>query len=65
MEELWLLIEDTYIPVSLMISQETHEIDGKQFHEITFNSGFRKLVTAEGVTKMRRASEQVDAALGE
>ena len=25
MEELWLLIEDTYIPVSLMISQETIE----------------------------------------
>ena len=65
MEELWLLIEDTYIPVSLMISQETHEIDGKQFHEITFNSGFRKLVTAEGVANMRKASEQVDAVLGE
>ena len=65
MEELWLLIEDTYIPVSLMISQETIEIDGKSFHTIEFNSGFRKLVTAEGVTKMRRASERVDAVLGE
>ena len=65
MEELWLLIEDTYIPVSLMISQETVEIDGKQFHTIEFNSGFRKLVTAEGVANMRKASEQVDAALGE
>ena len=65
MEELWLLIEDTYIPVSLMISQETVEIDGKSFHTIEFNSGFRKLVSTDGVSKMRRASEKVDAVLGE
>ena len=65
MEELWIFINEEYLPVQLNISEETVEIDGKQFHEITFNSGFRKLVSTDGVNRMRRASEQVDAVLGE
>ena len=64
MEELWIFINEEYVPVQLMISQETVEIDGKQFHTIEFNSGFRKLVSSDGVSKMRRASEKVDRVLG-
>tara|TARA_R110001583_G_scaffold6515_2_gene33097 strand:+ start:1977 stop:2171 length:195 start_codon:yes stop_codon:yes gene_type:complete len=64
MEELWIFINEEYVPVQLMISQETVEIDGKQFHTIEFNSGFRKLVSSDGVSKMRRASEKVDGVLG-
>jgi hypothetical protein len=64
MEELWIFINEEYVPVQLMISQETVEIDGKQFHTIEFNSGFRKLVSSDGVSRMRRASEKVDGVLG-
>ena len=64
MEELWLFINEEYLPVQLMVSEETVEIDGKSFHTIEFNSGFRKLVSTDGVKKMRRASERVDAVLG-
>ena len=64
MEELWIFINEEYVPVQLMISQETVEIDGKQFHTIEFNSGFRKLVSSDGVSKIRRASEKVDGVLG-
>jgi len=64
MEELWIFINEEYVPVQLMISQETVEIDGKEFHTIEFNSGFRKLVSSDGVSKMRRASEKVDGVLG-
>ena len=64
MEELWIFINEEYVPVQLMISQETVEIDGKQFHTIEFNSGFRKLVSSDGVSKMRKASEKVDGVLG-
>ena len=65
MEQLWILIDDSYIAVDLMISEETVVIDNKSFHTIEFNSGFRKLVSTDGVSKMRRASEKVDAVLGE
>ena len=64
MEELWIFINEEYVPVQLMISQETVEIDGKQFHTIEFNSGFRKLVSSDVVSKMRKASEKVDGVLG-
>ena len=64
MEELWIFINEEYVPVQLSISQETVEIDGKQFHTIEFNSGFRKLVSSDGVSRMRRASEKVDGVLG-
>jgi len=65
MEQLWILIDDSYVSVDLMISEETVVIDNKSFHTIEFNSGFRKLVSTDGVSKMRRASEKVDGVLGE
>ena len=64
MEQLWILIDDSYIAVDLMISEETVVIDNKSFHTIEFNSGYRKLVTTQGVKVMRRASEAVDAKVG-
>ena len=64
MEELWIFINEEYVPVTLMISEETVEIEGKNFHTIEFNSGYRKLVTTQGVKVMRRASEAVDAKVG-
>ena len=63
MESLWILINEEYILIDLNISQSTVDIDGKSFYEITFNSGFRKLVSEKGVNKMRDNSEKVDAQL--
>ena len=63
MESLWILINEEYILIDLNISQSTVDIDGKSFYEITFNSGFRKLVSSVGVKKMRDNSEKVDAQL--
>jgi len=63
MESLWILINEEYILIDLNISQSTVDIDGKSFYEITFNSGFKKLVSKKGVKQMRSNSEKVDAQL--
>tara|TARA_R110002074_G_scaffold169657_5_gene331418 strand:- start:6680 stop:6931 length:252 start_codon:yes stop_codon:yes gene_type:complete len=61
MEELWIFINEEYVPVSLMISEETVDINGVQFHAVEFNSGYLKYVSTKGVKAMRKASERVQA----
>jgi|TARA_R110000796_G_scaffold236279_1_gene355640 hypothetical protein len=64
MESLWIKIGEEFVLVNLSISEETVNIEGADYHTIEFNSGFRKLVSVEGVSKMQRASEKVDGVLG-
>ena len=60
MEELWIFINEEYVPVQLMISQETVDINGVAFHAVEFQSGYLKYVSTKGIKAMRSASERVD-----
>tara|TARA_R100000781_G_scaffold91077_1_gene56398 strand:+ start:709 stop:912 length:204 start_codon:yes stop_codon:yes gene_type:complete len=60
MEELWIFINEEYAPCTLMISEETVDINGQQFHAVEFQSGYLKYVSTKGIKAMRSASERVD-----